>query len=108
MKPPFYKIVAFFIAWCLGLCLSAPSPGQEDIASDTMLMFVGEELYTISAASRREESIRKAPAAVTVLGRKELKRYRTLAEALKAVPGFYLDHTGRKEEIYLRGVADSF
>jgi len=71
-------------------------------------MFVGEDLYTITAASRRKEPLRRAPAAVTVLGRKELKRYRTLAEALKAVPGFYLDHTGTKEEIYLRGVADSF
>jgi len=108
MKQPLYNTIIFFVVACLSLCASPPLYGEEDIASDTMLMFVGEELYTISAASRRKESIRKAPAAVTVLGKKELKRYRTLAEVLKAVPGFYLDHTGIKEEIYLRGVADSF
>jgi iron complex outermembrane receptor protein len=76
--------------------------------SDTMLMFVGEELYTISAASRLKEAVRFAPAAATVLGPEEIKRYRTLGEALKSVPGFYLEHNGIKERIYLRGVANSF
>jgi len=108
MKRLFYHTIILLIAAWLSLSASSPLYGEEDIASDTMLMFVGEELHTITAASRRKESLRKAPAAVTVLGKKELKRYRTLAEALKAVPGFYLDHSGRKEEIYLRGVADSF
>lgn len=102
------KIITILIVFSLGICISSPTFGKEDVASDTMLMFVGEELYTISAASRLEESIRKAPAAVTVLGRKELRRYRNLAEALRSVPGFYVDHTGIKENIYLRGVADSF
>ncbi|MBN2468024.1 MAG: TonB-dependent receptor [Deltaproteobacteria bacterium] len=99
-------VCVILLCWLLaGPC---PTAAQEDVASDTMLMFVGEKLYTISAASRREESIQKAPAAVTVLGRKELKRYRTLAEALRSVPGFYVDHTGVKENVYLRGVANSF
>jgi len=99
------SLLIFSAAYSFG-CFS-PAFAQEDMG-DTMLMFVGEELYTISAASRREESVRKAPAAVKVLGRKELKQYRTLAEALNSVPGFYIDHSGIKEQIYLRGVADSF
>lgn len=107
MGHPLTKNITFLIiVLCLGL--TAPVRAAEDVSSDTMLMFVGEELYTISAASRREESLRKAPAAVTVLGRKELKRYRTLAEALGSTPGFYVDSSGLKEDIYLRGVADSF
>ena len=90
-KNKFIGFIAFFF-----LFMGSPSLlfGEDDVASDTMLMFVGENIYTISAASRREESIQKAPAAVTVLGRKELKRYRTLAEALRSIPGFYIDHTG--------------
>lgn len=100
------SILLLIVSLCL--CLAGPARSAEDVSSDTMLMFVGEELYTISAASRREESLRKAPAAVTVVGRKELKRYRTLAEALGSAPGFYVDHSGLKEDIYLRGVADSF
>jgi len=108
MKISLYKISIFLVIFCLWMGAASLLFGEEDIASDTMLMFVGEELYTVSAASRREESLRKAPAPVTVLGRKELKRYRTLAEALRAVPGFYIDHTGIKEKVYLRGVANSF
>lgn len=106
-KQAFHAVIFVILAVFSASSLPDAS-AQGDFAADTMLMFVGEELYTISAASRREESLREAPAAVTVLGRKELKRYRTLAEALKSVPGFYIDHTGIKENIYLRGVADSF
>ena len=108
MKPQKNKFISFIAFFFLFMGSPSLLFGEDNVASDTMLMFVGENIYTISAASRREESIQKAPAAVTVLGRKELKRYRTLAEALSSVPGFYIDHTGIKENIYLRGVANSF
>jgi len=102
----------FFIITVYSMAIFQPGPApvraQEEMMNDTMLMFVGEELYTVSAASRREESVRKASAAVTVLGRKELRRYRTLTDALRSVPGFYIDHSGIKEQVFLRGVADSF
>jgi outer membrane receptor protein involved in Fe transport len=75
---------------------------------ETELMFVGEELYTVSIASRRVEPLQRAPAAVTVISGEELKKYRTLAEALRRVPGFFIDRNEVKERIYLRGVPDSF
>jgi len=75
---------------------------------DTELMFLGEDLYTVSIASRKEEPIRRAPAAVTVIKTEDLKRYRTLAEALRSVPGFFVDRNELKERIYLRGIPDSF
>jgi len=80
----------------------------EEIFQDTKVMFIGEDLYTVSIASRREEPLRRAPAAVTVIAGEELKRFRTLAEALASVPGFFADRNEIKNRIYLRGIPDSF
>src|SRR5210317_628462 len=80
----------------------------EDIFQDTKVMFVGEDLYTVSIASRREEPIRRAPAAVTIIAGEELKRYITLKDALDSVPGFFSDRSETKNRIYLRGMPDSF
>ncbi|MBW1824963.1 MAG: TonB-dependent receptor plug domain-containing protein, partial [Deltaproteobacteria bacterium] len=80
----------------------------EEIFQDTKVMFVGKDLYTVSIASRREEPLRRAPAAVTVISGEELKRFRTLAEALASVPGFFADRNEIKNKIFLRGMPDSF
>jgi len=80
----------------------------EEIFQDTKVMFIGEDLYTVSIASRREEPLRRAPAAVTVITGEELKRFRTLAEVLASVPGFFTDRNEIKNSIYLRGIPDSF
>ncbi|MEE9505375.1 MAG: TonB-dependent receptor plug domain-containing protein, partial [Thermodesulfobacteriota bacterium] len=80
----------------------------EEIFQDTKVMFVGKDLYTVSIASRREEPLRRAPAAVTVISGEELKRFRTLAEVLASVPGFFADRHEAKNRIYLRGMPDSF
>ena len=111
---------------CFSLCLlfapamlSAQEKGEEnvheqgaesieDIFQDTKVMFVGEDLYTVSIASRREEPIRRAPAAVTIIAGEELKRYITLKDALDSVPGFFSDRSETKNRIYLRGMPDSF
>jgi len=86
-------------------------PGKENVEEvfkDTKVMFIGEDLYTVSIASRREEPLKRAPAAVTIIGGEELKRYRTLTEALSSVPGFFADRNETKNRMYLRGVPDSF
>ena len=89
----------------------APFPyavwGQEQ--DDTLLMFVGEDLETLSIASKREESAWQAPAVAEVITREDFeeKGFRTLAQALETTPGFYM---GKKEwgtQPYLRGIPDS-
>ena len=80
---------------CLLLVSVQPArAGEEDegsIFDDTALMFLGEELYTVTIASRKAEPLQRAPAAVTVIQGEELKRYRTLSEVLRRVPGFFID-----------------
>ena len=94
--------------------LWSQEPGGEEtenieaIFDDTKVMFVGEDLYTVSIASRREEPLRRAPAAATIIQGEELKRYITLKDALDSVPGFFSDRNEVKHRVYLRGVPDSF
>ncbi|WP_291347692.1 TonB-dependent siderophore receptor [Desulfobacula sp.] len=78
-------------------------------ASDTMLMFVGEDLEVISIASRREEAAWSAPAIADVITREDLKQKGafTLSQALEDVPGFYMNKTEKGSIPYLRGIPNS-
>lgn len=89
----------------LKACAGGQPPGQDD----TMLMFVGEDLDTLSIASRREESAWQAPAVAQVVVRKELEEsgVRTLSQSLKMIPGFYMAKKEWGTQPYLRGIPDS-
>jgi len=75
---------------------------------ETGLMFMGEELYTVTIASRKAEPLRRAPAAVSVIQGKDLERYRSLADVLRHMPGFFVERNEVKDRIFLRGIPDSF
>ncbi len=78
-------------------------------ASDTMLMFVGEELEVLTIASRREEAAWSAPAIADVITRGEIdqKGAVTIAQALEDTPGFHMNQTEKGTLPYLRGVQNS-
>ena len=97
------------LAACL---LHTDARAQEAPAAPTLdetgLMFMGEELYTVTIASRKAEPLRRAPAAVSVIQGKDLERYRTLADVLRHMPGFFVERNEVKDRIFLRGIPDSF
>jgi iron complex outermembrane receptor protein len=61
----------------------------------------------VYAASRRAQSVGEAPSMVTVVGRDEIDRqgYRTLADLLRAVPGFYVATDHNYTYLGVRGFA---
>lgn len=72
-------------------------------------MFVGETLEVLTIASRREESVRQAPAVAQVVNRSGF-RYKgadTLAEVLEDVPGFFMADKEWGTQPFLRGIPDS-
>lgn len=77
--------------------------------SDTMLMFVGENLEVLSIASRKEEAAWSAPAIADVVKRGDMQERgaTTLAEALEGTPGFYMNRTEKGFVPYLRGIQNS-
>jgi len=78
-------------------------------ASDTMLMFVGEDLEVLSIASKREEAAWSAPAIADVITRRDIENrgVLTIAQALDNVAGFHVEKTGRGSVPYLRGIPNS-
>lgn len=78
-------------------------------ASNTMLMFVGEDLEMLSIASRKEEAAWSAPAIADVITRQEFEYNNafTLSQALEGTPGFHINQTERSSTYYLRGVPNS-
>ena len=78
-------------------------------ASDTMLMFVGEDLEVLSIASRKEEAAWSAPAIAKVVTRKDILETgaKTLADILGGVAGFHVEPTHGGSIPYLRGISNS-
>ncbi len=78
-------------------------------ASDTMLMFVGEDLEVVSIASKRKEAAWSAPAIARVISRKQMRLANsfTLARTMRDVAGFYINHREKGATAYLRGIPDA-
>lgn len=108
-KSKFIAAALLAAAVCLPRGFAAAQEAGPGVPLDeTGLMFVGEELYTVSIASRKAEPLRRAPAAVTVIQGEAIRRYRTLAEVLRHMPGFFVERNEVKSRIFLRGIPDSF
>ncbi len=105
---PFFLFVAVIV---ISVAMSDAYAVEEGSAkkSDTLLMFVGEDIDVLSIASRREESAWQAPAVATVITREEIweKGVRTLSQALEMTPGFYMAQKEWGSESYLRGIPNS-
>jgi len=101
----------FLCAWLVvaGLGLPVPDAVARTLTVDeTMLMFVGEPLAVVTAASRHPESPASAPAVVNIVERKEISKrgYQTLAELLADQPGFFMAPGPEGTVPYLRGIPD--
>jgi len=97
-------------AWLAALVLAAAAPSPAPVvAADggavpapEMLLF---EEPVVTAAAKHPQAARDAPSAVTSISREELRRfgYRTLAEALRGVRGFYGSYDRNYSYVGVRG-----
>ena len=94
---------------CLWVVFFVPETRARDYATETLLMFVGEDQDILSIASGREESAWQAPAVAQVIEQKEFRQnhHYSLIRALEASPGFHGVNTGSGIHSYLRGIPDS-
>jgi len=77
-------------------------------ASDTSLLFVGEDVSVLTIASRRAETPDKAPAIARVISSEEIEKrgFRTLGEVLADLPGFHISSGSSGTVSSLRGLPD--
>jgi iron complex outermembrane receptor protein len=70
---------------------SSPDPPKPLTSAEQALV---EDLPVVQAAALHQQTLQEAPANVTVISRAEIRKYgyRTLAEALNSVRGFYISN----------------
>jgi len=103
IKPARYRPRPWLLAFVL-VARPAVASASVDAAPHPHELLLFEETF-VTAASKHAQASRDAPARVTVITREDIERfgYRTLAEALRAVPGFYLSNDRNYDHIGVRG-----
>ncbi len=98
------------VSWAVGPgpVEARAEPSQEEeasaVGSDAEALYF-TDVPSVYSASKFEQPILEAPSAVTIVTAEEIRRfgYRTLAEILASVPGFYLSYDRNYTYVGVRG-----
>jgi outer membrane receptor for ferrienterochelin and colicins len=95
-------------ALCLSLApgLSAQETSLADLRAMDLEQLLEVRVATVYAASKFEQRITEAPASVSIVTRDDIQRYgyRTLAEVLQSLPGFYVSYDRNYAFLGARGL----
>ena len=93
-----------FLALLLSACAAAAQSGEKTPADDQVLF---GDLPRIEAAALHAQTLAEAPAQVTVITAEQIRRYgyRTLAEALASVRGFYVTYDHSYHSVGVSGIS---
>jgi outer membrane receptor for ferrienterochelin and colicins len=112
VRPRFSKFLSsgFFAIGIIGVLATTAAAQQPATTLNDILNADLETLLSVevvSSASKFQQEVREAPAAITVIGADEIRRlgHRTLADALRSVRGFYTTYDRNYSYIGVRGFA---
>jgi outer membrane receptor for ferrienterochelin and colicins len=108
--------VSFLRSWRWSVALTAAAPvlswsqtpgasGEDPLVSMSLERLMQMRIETVYGASKYEQKVTQAPASVTILTGEEIARFghRTLAEALRSVPGLYVSNDRNYSYLGTRG-----
>jgi iron complex outermembrane receptor protein len=104
--------VSLAAACALAVFLSLPVAAQEtppDLTKLSLEELMTIEVDTVYGASKFAQKVTEAPASVTIITADEIRKYgyRTLADIVRSVPGFYVFYDRSYSHVGLRGFAES-
>jgi iron complex outermembrane receptor protein len=99
-------ILFFFVALCVRASETETNQNSADLTSLSLEALMNIEIPTVYGASKFEQKATEAPSSVTVITSDEIKRYgyRTLADILQSVQGFYVSYDRNYSFLGSRGV----
>lgn len=88
----------------------SPAEGPADLADLSLEQLMAVPVESVSGVSKYEQSIRRAPAGVTVFTAADIRNYgwRTLSDALRAAPGFHIRNDRFYDYVGNRGFTRPF
>jgi iron complex outermembrane receptor protein len=89
------------VAWCE----DQPLPAGGDLSELSLEQLMQVEVEKVVTASRFSQRVTEAPASMTVITSDDIRRYgyRTLADALRSVPGLYVSYDRNYSYLGVRG-----
>jgi outer membrane receptor for ferrienterochelin and colicins len=99
-------ILFIFVALCVRASEAETNKDIADLTSLSLEALMDIEVPTVSGASKFEQKVTEAPSSVTIITADEIKRYgyRTLADILQSVQGFYVSYDRNYSFLGSRGV----
>src|SRR5690242_8031912 len=105
-RPAFRSVILCSAALLLLFCSVSQSQDSADLTGRSLQDLMNIKVYS---ASRYSQLVSEAPASVTVISRNQIERggYRTLADILRSVRGFYISYDRQYSYLGVRGFSDS-
>lgn len=104
--PAFRSVILCSAALFLLFCSVSQGQNSADLTGRSLQDLMNIKVYS---ASRYSQLVSEAPASVTVISRDQIERggYRTLADILRSVRGFYVSYDRQYSYLGVRGFSDS-
>jgi iron complex outermembrane receptor protein len=101
-----FCVLFVFVVLCAHAAETKTNKNSADLTSLSLEALMNIEVPTVSGASKFEQKVTEAPSSVTIITADEIKRYgyRTLADILQSVQGFYVSYDRNYSFLGSRGM----